>query len=182
MRRLAALALFASVGGARADTGQCHVIDVNFVPAKNLQIVAWVEDTAGHFVDTIFVTQAIGTTASATAPAVDFNSERRCSVVAVRPGHDDVSGVGASPRAVVSRGRLPERRGERSSHPFMQSSTSCTTASLSSRRARCGMSPAARRFPAPTRALSQTNTSLYPPRSDLVRQQSTRPASICTAC
>jgi hypothetical protein len=64
-----------SAAAARADTGQCHVIDVDFMPTANLQIVAWVEDTTGHYIDTIFITQATGTYGIGNRPGrFDFNS------------------------------------------------------------------------------------------------------------
>jgi hypothetical protein len=57
-----ALALsFASVAIARADTsGQCHLVNVTFVPTDQLQIVAWVEMASGTFVDTIYITNKVG--------------------------------------------------------------------------------------------------------------------------
>src|SRR5262249_25252776 len=70
---MALLALLAAP--ARADTGQCHVIDVDFMPTATLQIVAWVEDTTGHYLDTIFITQAVGTYGIGNRPGrFDFNS------------------------------------------------------------------------------------------------------------
>ncbi len=59
LRRLAWLALPLFAHSAYAG-GQCHVVDVDFVPADNLQIVAWVEKPDGTFVDTIYITQKTG--------------------------------------------------------------------------------------------------------------------------
>jgi hypothetical protein len=53
----------------------CRVVDVNFTPSDKLQIVAWIEDTAGNYVDTIFITESIGTYGVGNRPGIkDFNS------------------------------------------------------------------------------------------------------------
>jgi hypothetical protein len=73
-RWLGALALVGLAAPARAD-GTCHVVNVDFTPISNLQIVAWLEDTAGHYVDTIYITQATGTYGIGNRPGrFDFNS------------------------------------------------------------------------------------------------------------
>ena len=80
LRRTWALALVPSISAlaalpADAGTGECHVIDVDFTPAANLQIVAWVEDTAGHYLDTVYITAATGTYGIGNRPGrFDFNS------------------------------------------------------------------------------------------------------------
>ena len=54
--------------------GQCHVVDVDIVPADNLQIVAWVEKPDGTFVDTIYITQKTGLFGLGNRPGrPDFN-------------------------------------------------------------------------------------------------------------
>jgi len=180
MRRLAALLLVAAP--ARADTGQCHVIDVDFVPAKNLQIVAWVEDTTGHFIDTIFVTQSIGTYGLGNRPGrFDFNSGsplfpswpygRRITTFPVWAHRHGL----AFPEIEFQNGREDDL-----SHPFNQSSqenhycqplqdtdpvwdvATCATAFVGTDKG----------------VLSQTKTSPYPPRSDLVRNQMYDSASV----
>jgi MYXO-CTERM domain-containing protein len=40
--------------------GECRVVDVDFTPSENLQLVAWIEDAAGNYVDTAFITQTTG--------------------------------------------------------------------------------------------------------------------------
>src|SRR2546423_11501560 len=66
----ALLVLVTLTGAARADDSQCRILDVDFAtaatadPTANMyapQIVAWIEDTAGNYVDTIYITQATGT-------------------------------------------------------------------------------------------------------------------------
>ncbi|MBA2545111.1 MAG: fibronectin type III domain-containing protein [Deltaproteobacteria bacterium] len=79
--------LFAAVIGlglvpdALADERQCRVLDLEFLPlsangnATPPQIVGWLEDAAGNFVDTIFITQATGTFGIGNRPGrFDFNS------------------------------------------------------------------------------------------------------------
>jgi uncharacterized protein (TIGR03382 family) len=39
---------------------ECRTVDVTMVPADDLQIVAWIEDEAGTYVDTVFITQTTG--------------------------------------------------------------------------------------------------------------------------
>jgi hypothetical protein len=56
MRWLLAVVLLA--GTARAD--ECPQLTVSMTPSENLQIVAWLEDAAGNYVDTIFITDATG--------------------------------------------------------------------------------------------------------------------------
>ena len=51
------------------------MVDVDFVPTDQLQIVAWVEDAAGNYVDTIFITQAVGRYGLGNRPGeLQFNS------------------------------------------------------------------------------------------------------------
>ncbi len=53
----------------------CRVVDVDFTPTDKLQIVAWVEDATGKYVDTIYITQTTGTYGLGNRPGIaDFNS------------------------------------------------------------------------------------------------------------
>ncbi|HEU0035101.1 MAG TPA: CFI-box-CTERM domain-containing protein [Kofleriaceae bacterium] len=68
-------------GADRADAaGNCTSVDVDFMPAANgnkfaPQIVAWVEDTTGNYVETVFITQSTGTFGIGNRPGrFDFNS------------------------------------------------------------------------------------------------------------
>jgi len=71
-----------SFGRANAGTGgECRIVDLDFVPATDPgnplspQIVAWLEDASGAFVDTIYITQATGTFGLGNRPGrFDFNS------------------------------------------------------------------------------------------------------------
>ncbi|MBZ0235084.1 MAG: fibronectin type III domain-containing protein [Deltaproteobacteria bacterium] len=78
-RRLLAAALLAAattVPASRADAAnECRVVETTFKPADKLQIVVWVEDTAGNFVGTLYVTDAVGRRGIGNRPGrFDFNS------------------------------------------------------------------------------------------------------------
>src|SRR5438552_1617463 len=83
MHRVVALvaALVPSLAHAADDT-QCRILDLSFVPAPpsdsnpfRPQMVAWIEDTSGHFVDTVYITAATGTFGIGNRPGrFDFNS------------------------------------------------------------------------------------------------------------
>ena len=73
---LAALAVGANPAAA-ADP-QCRVIDVDLQPSDKLQIVAWLEDASGNYVDTLFITDAVGRRGIGNRPGrYDFNSGPR---------------------------------------------------------------------------------------------------------
>ncbi|HEX6838448.1 MAG TPA: hypothetical protein VF334_17850, partial [Polyangia bacterium] len=60
---VAALALAASSlapSAAAAADGSCRLVEVTFQPAAHLQIAVWIEDTAGNYVDTAYVTRSTG--------------------------------------------------------------------------------------------------------------------------
>lgn len=63
---------------ARADTqSQCHVVEAQFVPSDQLQIVAWVETAPpeSKFVTTVYLTQKVGRFGLGNRPGrYDFNS------------------------------------------------------------------------------------------------------------
>ena len=56
----------------------CHVIKADFTPIADKfepQIVMWVEDSAGHYIDTIFMTEQTGRFGLGNRPGrYDFNS------------------------------------------------------------------------------------------------------------
>ncbi|HUJ57085.1 MAG TPA: hypothetical protein VLX92_01270, partial [Kofleriaceae bacterium] len=70
-----ALAAAALVGlAAPAHAGQCHLVDVSFIPTDQLQLVVWVEQADGTFVDTIYITQKTGIYGIGNRPGrYDFN-------------------------------------------------------------------------------------------------------------
>jgi hypothetical protein len=61
----AALTLFVCCGEARAT---CRSVELTFQPVDRLQIAAWVEDDAGNFIDTVYVTRATGALGLANRP------------------------------------------------------------------------------------------------------------------
>jgi hypothetical protein len=81
--RFRSLILVCCLGAtARADERQCRILDLSFVPsaapAGNRfapQIVAWLEDSAGTFIETVYITQATGAFGIGNRPGrFDFNS------------------------------------------------------------------------------------------------------------
>ncbi|HEY4182108.1 MAG TPA: CFI-box-CTERM domain-containing protein [Kofleriaceae bacterium] len=81
----AVAALAAVAQPAVADPGVCHSIDVTLKPQKRTdlrpgdqqapQMVAWIEDPAGNYVATIYITQETGTFGLGNRPGrFDFNS------------------------------------------------------------------------------------------------------------
>jgi hypothetical protein len=74
-RGILAALLLALPAPALADAGQCHVVDVEMTPAADLQMVIWLEDAQGNYLDTAFITRLTGTYGIGNRPGVkDFNS------------------------------------------------------------------------------------------------------------
>jgi hypothetical protein len=74
MLRLAVVAALLVPGAAYAG-GQCTDIHLEMVPTDYLQIVAWIEDGAGNYVDTVFITRKTGLYGLGNRPGrFDFNS------------------------------------------------------------------------------------------------------------
>jgi hypothetical protein len=77
MHFVARLAVLASLlPTARADAAdQCVNVAVQFTPTDSLQIVAWVEDDQGNYVDTVYMTAKTGIHGMGNRPGrPDFNS------------------------------------------------------------------------------------------------------------
>jgi hypothetical protein len=79
LARLAVVLLAAAALAPRqAAAEQCRVVNVDFQPTARLQLVAWVEDSAGNYVDTVFITDAVGRRGIGNRPGrFDFNSGPR---------------------------------------------------------------------------------------------------------
>ncbi len=74
---LLAAAALAPAGHATAAT-QCRVVNVDLQPSAKLQMVAWIEDSTGHYIDTVFITDGIGRRGLGNRPGrFDFNSGPR---------------------------------------------------------------------------------------------------------
>ncbi|MCE9572380.1 MAG: fibronectin type III domain-containing protein [Deltaproteobacteria bacterium] len=153
--------LAGSAAPVRADAAACHVIDVDFTPAADLQMAVWLEDASGHFVDTLFVTQLTGTYGLGNRPGIlQFNSSkrwpygRREHALPVWAHHQGKT----FPRVIFQ-----NNDDTNLSHPFDQSSAEIfysrpllpdETSSASSHYTDKG-------------TLSPTLTSVYPPRADV---------------
>ena len=76
MRRLAAVVLLLpALARAERPAGVCVEVSVDFTPATSMQIVAWVEDSSGAYVDTIYITQKTGRFGMGNRPGrADFNT------------------------------------------------------------------------------------------------------------
>jgi hypothetical protein len=77
MLRTAAAALTVLVStAAPARASTCRILDVEVLPSDDLQIVIWLEDAAGQYVDTLFITDATGRFGLGNRPGImEFNSE-----------------------------------------------------------------------------------------------------------
>ncbi len=86
-KRLALLAALLATRTASAEEGVCKIVDLEFQPQEIAstvafkspsQIVAWIEDTAGNYVETVFITAQTGTFGLGNRPGrFDFNSGPR---------------------------------------------------------------------------------------------------------
>jgi len=55
--------------------GACRVVNFDLKPTEDLQIVIWLEDDQGNFIDTIFITRTTGSYGLGNRPGIfDFNS------------------------------------------------------------------------------------------------------------
>ena len=163
---LLAAATLAPAGHASAD--QCRVVKVDLKPADKLQIVAWVEDSSGHYVDTIFVTDGIGRRGLGNRPGrYDFNSGprwcygRRTTTFPIWSNRHGLS----FPMVVFQ--NIDDNN---LSHPFNQSSQE-TFFCRPLRRDESGWDTATCASPIFTDKgkLDTTKVSKYPPREDIAR-------------
>ena len=59
---------------AQADPS-CRVVEMEMTPSEGLQIVAWLEDTDGNYVETVYITRTTGTYGLGNRPGImEFNS------------------------------------------------------------------------------------------------------------
>jgi hypothetical protein len=180
---IALLVLLGPVARADRPTGVCIDVGASFVPTDQLQIVAWIEDSHGNFIDTIYVTSKVGRYGLGNRPGrFDFNSGS--------PVHDSWPygrRVTTFPVWAHRHGQtfplVVPQNGDDSqlSHPFDQSSPEDTPPFC------MPMLKSDPNFDAITCAsvsysdkgvFSATATSLYPPRADVVRQAGVDSASV----
>ncbi|MEM9490026.1 MAG: hypothetical protein AAGC55_12840, partial [Myxococcota bacterium] len=60
----------AQSSGSDDDGPACRVVEVAMTPSPDLQIVVWLEDAAGNFVDTLFITELTGTYGLGNRPGI----------------------------------------------------------------------------------------------------------------
>ena len=61
-----------------ADEASCRIVQIEMTPGPDMQIVVWIEDAAGTYVDTAFITQLTGTYGLGNRPGMmEFNSGPR---------------------------------------------------------------------------------------------------------
>ncbi|HKA86414.1 MAG TPA: fibronectin type III domain-containing protein [Haliangiales bacterium] len=76
MLRLVGLLVAAITISMPTPARACRVVEVTFVPTANLQIVMWLEDAQGQFIDTVYITAATGSRGLGNRPGIlEFNSE-----------------------------------------------------------------------------------------------------------
>jgi len=168
------IALAPSVASAQRPAGTCIEVGVDFTPTDALQIVAWIEKPDGTYVATIYITQKTGRFGLGNRPGrSDFNTGsptgdtwpygRRIQTF---PVWADRHGQ-TFPRVVFQNGDE-----DNLSHPFAQSSPESPPPYCRP------MLPTEPTFDAGSCAsaaftdkgvFSPTETSKYPPRSDVVR-------------
>ncbi|MDQ3334846.1 MAG: fibronectin type III domain-containing protein [Myxococcota bacterium] len=176
--RCAALGALAMALPAHAEN-KCHVVDVDFMPAElnsgapmraASQIVAWVEDSAGQYVDTIFITQQTGTFGLGNRPGRwDFNSGprwpygRRIATFPIWAHRRAASGAPTWQEVVFQ-----NAEDSNLSHPFTQSSRDnhfCRP--IMSSESMWDAGTCASMVWTDKGELHTSRTSLYPPRNDL---------------
>ncbi len=193
------LGLSLALSPATTTAEQCQVVDVDFVTTEfvppppppeikvkpRLQIVAWIEDSSGTFIETVFITRQVGTFGLGNRPGrFDFNSGplwpygRRINVFPVWAHRYDAARATAKPP--YNHPPFPEvvfQNGDESnlSHPFNQSSrdlhfcrplTSDEPGWLQADAGTCASTVYT------DKGILGTGTSLYPPRADIVKTAS----------
>ncbi len=180
--RLLALAVLggaAAPATAHAGGPQCRVIDVDLQPTDQLQMVAWLEDAAGNYVETLFITDAVGRRGLGNRPGrADFNSGPKWPYgrrIATFPIWSRRQGM-TFPE-VVFQNRLDSDL----SHPFNQSSTEAFFC-RPLRAGEAGWDTATCSSPIFTDKgmLDSGKTSFYPPREDVARIDGLDSAGVAT--
>jgi hypothetical protein len=175
-RTVLALLLLAS-GQAQAERpeGVCIEVSVDFVPTDALQIVAWLERPDGTYVDTLYITSKTGRYGMGNRPGrPDFNTGSALADVFPYGRRIQTFPVWAHRHGIEFPLVVFQNGDENNlSHPFAQSSPEAPPPYCRP------MTPTEREFDTGTCAsaaytdkgmLSSTQTTGYPPRSDLERQ------------
>jgi hypothetical protein len=167
---------------------KCHVVEIDFQPAEIAdvaamrapsQIVAWIEDTAGNYVDTVFITQQTGTFGLGNRPGRwDFNSGprwpygRRLTVFPIWAHRRAASGAPRWQEVVFQNADESNL-----SHPFNQSSREmhfCRP--LTSIEPGWDAATCASTVYTDKGEFHASRTSLYPPRNDLTKLDPDHPS------
>ncbi|MBA3817888.1 MAG: fibronectin type III domain-containing protein [Deltaproteobacteria bacterium] len=174
---VAGLAVVTTLGSpVAAEDGVCQVVDLDFLPAElataapmrpTSQLVAWLEEPGGTFVDTIFITETTGTYGLGNRPGrADFNSGpnwpygRRLGVFPVWAHRHGLS----FPDVVFQNGNE-----DNLSHPFNESSVEsrfCRPLVVSEPQWDAGSCASKVHT---DKGVLGTRTSNYPPRNDVTR-------------
>lgn len=182
---------------ASSSAEQCQVVDIDFTPADMstgpmrlpLQIVAWIEDPSGNFIETVFITSQTGTYGLGNRPGRhDFNSGpmwpygRRVNVFPVWAHRYEVARPTAKPP--FNHPPFPDvvfQNGDDNnlSHPFNQSSRDlhfCRP--LMRAESGWGMADAGTcaSMVYTDKGVFGAGTSLYPPRADIVKTAPDHPS------
>ena len=172
--RTVVLVALGAAAPAYAANGECRVVDVSIVPSDKLQIVAWIEDAAGNYIDTFYITQTVGRYGLGNRPGrFDFNSGPRWPFgrrITALPVWAHKNGM-----------KFPELEFQNGldndlSHPFEQSSPEphyCqpSTDMNDPHWIACDAGTNASPPGSDKGVFSPTKTTGYPPRADLMRMQ-----------
>ena len=174
MRALVVVAVLGGVAEAR-PANVCIDVGVSFTPSDQLQIAGWIEDAQGHYVDTIYLTSKVGRYGIGNRPGrFDFNSGskahdnwpygRRVTTFPVWAHRHGMT----FPKLVFQDGN-----DDSLSHRTTQSSLEDMPVFCAPQMSLSENFDAVT-CPSPTYSdkgtFSPTESSLYPPRTDLVRQ------------
>jgi hypothetical protein len=169
------------------SAGECRIVQADFLPVESqnpdpglrrpLQIVAWVEDPSGHYLETVFITQQTGSYGLGNRPGrFDFNSApnwpygRRTTVFPIWAHRHGVEFM-----EVVFQNAMEDNL----SHPFNESSREphyC--APIQRGEPEWDTGTCASVAFTDKGVFSATGTSNYPPRRDVIRQPGTDSASV----
>jgi hypothetical protein len=151
----------------------CRVVDVEMTPTEDLQMVIWLEDSAGEYVETLFITELTGRRGLGNRPGrMDFNTawrwpygrrEGTFPVWAHRHGY-------VFPRLVFQNYVWPDGHNEEDdlSHPFGQSSPEAFYCRpLREGEVMWDTQTCASMVYTDKGLTSATEDSLYPPRADI---------------
>ncbi|HEX5063862.1 MAG TPA: hypothetical protein VFV99_30995, partial [Kofleriaceae bacterium] len=182
VRFAAAVLLVPALARADRPSGVCVDVNVDFQPAvEPMQIVAWVEDAAGTYVDTVYITQKTGRYGLGNRPGrLDFNTGSERGDTFPYGRREQTFPVWAH-RHGVTFPLVKFQNGDENnlSHPFAQSSPEMPPPYCRP------IQPGEVEFDSGTCAsatftdkgtFSSDETSKYPPRSDLRRRPEDSPS------